>query len=136
VTAQRTKVDGAQQSKDLVAVRYPEAQRSVLVLDNLNTHTPASLSEAFPPAEAKRLADKREIPDTPTHGRWLNSAAIDLSVLARQCRDRRVPEVATRQAAVRAWQEHRERTATTVDWRFTTEDARIKLKRLYPSMQE
>jgi hypothetical protein len=136
VTAQRTKVDWAHQIKDLVDVRYPEAERIVLVLDNLNTHTPASFYEAFPPAEAKRLADKLEIHYTPKHGSWLNIAEIELSVLARQCLDRRLPDVATLQAEVRAWQEQRERTATTVDWRFTTQDARIKLKRLYPSIQE
>jgi hypothetical protein len=136
VTVQRTKVDWAHQIKDLVDVRYPEAERIVLVLDNLNTHSPASLYAAFPPAEAKRLADKLEIHPTPKHGSWLNIAEIELSILARQCLDRRVPDVLTLQAEVRAWQEHRDRTATTVDWRFTTEDARIKLKRLYPSIQE
>jgi hypothetical protein len=136
VTAQRTKVDWAHQIKDLVDVRYPEAERIVLVLDNLNTHSPASLYEAFPPAEAKRLADKLEIHYTPKHGSWLNIAEIELSVLARQCLDRRLPDGATLQEEVRAWQEHRDRTATTVDWRFTTEDARIKLKRLYPSSQQ
>jgi hypothetical protein len=136
VTAQRTRVDWAHQIKDLVDLRYPEAERIVLVLDNLNTHSPASLYEAFPPAEAKRLADKLEIHYTPKHGSWLNMAEIELSVLARQCLDRRVPDVTTLQAEVQAWQEHRDRTATTVDWRFTTADARIKLKRLYPSSLE
>ena len=136
VTTQRTKVDWAHQIRDLVDVRYPEAERIVLVLDNLNTHTPASLYEAFPPQEAKRLADKLEIHYTPKHGSWLNIAEIELSVLSRQCLDRRVPDVATLQEEIRAWQEHRHRTATAVDWRFTTEDARIKLKRLYPSFQE
>jgi hypothetical protein len=136
VTAQRTKVDWAHQIKDLVDVRYPEAERIVLVLDNLNTHTPASLYEAFPPQEAKRLADKLEIHHTPKHGSWLNIAEIKLSVLTRQCLDRRVPDVATLQEEVRAWQEHRDQTATAVDWRFTTQDARIKLKRLYPSIQK
>jgi hypothetical protein len=102
VTAQRTKVDWAQQIKELIDVRYPHAERIVLVMDNLNTHTPASLYEAFPPAEAKRLADKLEIHDTPKHGSWLNIAEIELSVLARQCLDRRVPDVATLQAEVRA----------------------------------
>jgi hypothetical protein len=136
VTAQRTKVDWAQQIQDLVEVRYPEAERIVLVLDNLNTHSPASLYEAFPPQEAKRLADKLEIHYTPQHGSWLNSAEIELSVLARQGLERRIPDVATLQAEVRAWHEHRARTATTVDWRFTTQDARIKLTRLYPSIQK
>jgi hypothetical protein len=91
---------------------------------------------AFPPQEAKRLADKLESHHTPKHGSWLNIAEIELSVLSRQCLDRRVPDVATLQAEVHAWQEHRNRTATAIDRRFTTEDARIKLKRLYPSFQE
>lgn len=136
VTAQRTRVDWAHQIKDLVDGRYPQAERIVLVMDNLNTHSPASLYEAFPPAEAKRLADKLEIHHTPKHGSWLNMAEIELSVLSRQCLDQRVPDLATLQAEVCAWQERRDRTATAVDWRFTTADARIKLKRLYPSIQQ
>jgi len=136
VTDRRTRVDWAHQLKELVDVRYPEAERIVLVCDNLATHTPASLYEAFPPAEAKRLADKLEFHYTPKHGSWLNVAEIELSVLSRQCLDRRVPDVATLQAEVAAWQERRNRAATKVNWRFTTEDARIKLKRLYPSFHE
>ena len=136
VTARRTKADWAHQIKDLVDVRYPDAESIVLVMDNLNTHTPAALDEVFPPAEAKRLTDKREIHYTPKHGSWLNIAEIELSVLARQCLDRRVPDAATLQAEVRAWQDERNRSATVVDWRFTTQDARIRLKRLYPSIQE
>jgi len=134
VTARRTKVDWAHQIKDLVNVRYPEAEHIVLVMDNLNTHSPASLYETFAPAEAKRLADKLEIHHTPTHGSWLNIAEIELSVLSRQCLDRRMPDLATLQREVAAWQDDRDRTATTVDWRFTTADARIRLKRLYPSL--
>jgi hypothetical protein len=136
VTARRTKADWAHQIKDLVDVRYPAARRIVLVMDNLNTHTPASLYEVFAPAEAKRLADKLEIHHTPKHGSWLNVAEIELSVLSRQCLDRRVPDAATLQAEITAWQERRNATGTGVDWRFTTTDARIKLKRLYPSVQE
>jgi hypothetical protein len=136
VTDHRTKVDWAEQIRALVDVRYPEAERIVLVMDNLNTHTPAALYEAFPPAEAKRLADKLEIHYTPKHGSWLNIAEIELSVLGRQCLDRRVPDVATLQTHVAAWQDRRNATGGTVDWRFTTEDARIKRKRLYPSLQE
>jgi transposase len=136
VTEQRTKVDWAHQIKELVEERYPEAQRIVLVMDNLNTHTPASLYDAFDPAEAKRLADRLEIHYTPKHGSWLNMAEIELSVLSRQCLDRRVPDFESLQAEVAAWQERRDATATKIDWRFTTEDARIKLKRLYPSLQE
>jgi transposase len=136
VTEQRTKVDWAHQIKDLVDERYPQAERIVLVMDNLNTHTPASLYEAFDPSEAKRLAEKLEIHYTPKHGSWLNMAEIELSVLSRQCLDRRVPDFETLQAEVAAWKERRDATATKIDWRFDTEDARIKLKRLYPSLQE
>jgi hypothetical protein len=136
VTDHRTKIDWAQQIKDLVDHRYPKAERIALVMDNLNTHTPASLYEVFPPAEAKRLADKLEIHPTPKHGSWLNIAEIELSVLSRQCLDRRVPDFATMAAEVAAWQARRDRLGGTVDWRFTTADARIKLKRLYPKIQE
>jgi hypothetical protein len=136
VTERRTKADRAEQIKDLVDVRYPAAERIRLVCDNLNTHTPAALYEAFAPAEAKRLADKLEIHHTPKHGSWLNIAEIELSVLSRQCLDRRVPDFATLRAEAHAWQGRRDATGHTVDWRFTTQDARIKLKRLYPSLQE
>ncbi len=136
VTEQRTKVDWAHQIQDLVDVRYPEAERIVLVMDNLNTHTPAALYEVFPPAEAKRLVDKLEIHYTPKHGSWLNMAEIEVSVLSRQCLHRRVPEVATLQAEVDAWQARRNTASSSIDWRFTTDDARIKLKRLYPSIEE
>lgn len=133
VTERRTKVDWAHQIRDLVDERYPAAARIVLVMDNLNTHTPASLYEAFAPAEAKRLADKLEIHHTPKHGSWLNVAEIELSVLSRQCLDRRVPDAATLQAEIAAWQARRTAAGTGVDWRFTAADARIKLKRLYPA---
>ena len=136
VTEQRTKVDWAHQIKELVDERYPEAQRIVLVMDNLNTHTPASLYDAFDPAEAKRLTDRLEIHYTPKHGSWLNMAEIELSVLSRQCLDRRVPDFESLQTEVAAWQDRRDATGTKIDWRFTTEDARINLKRLYPSVQE
>jgi hypothetical protein len=136
VTDRRTKRDWAGQIKDLVDARYPEAERIVLVLDNLNTHTPAALYEAFPPEEAKRLTDKLEIHHTPKHGSWLNIAEIELSVLSRQCLDRRVPDFATLQAEVAAWQRYRDTHGGRVDWHFTTADARVKLKRLYPSFQE
>jgi hypothetical protein len=136
VTARRTKADWAQQIKDLVDVRYPEAERIVLVLDNLNTHTPAALYEVFPPAEARRLAEKLELHFTPKHGSWLNIAEIELSVLSRQCLDRRFADTAAFRAEVAAWQARRNATPRSVDWRFTTDDARIKLKRLYPSVHE
>jgi hypothetical protein len=136
VTERRTKLDWAQQLRHLVDGRYPEAERVVLVMDNLNTHTPAALYEAFPPAEAKRLADKLEIHYTPKHGSWLNIAEIELSVLSRQCLERRVPNFATLAQEVAAWQERRNAAGSTVEWRFTAEDARIKLTRLYPTVQE
>ena len=136
VTERRTKADWAEQIKELVDERYPEAERIVLVMDNLNTHTPGSLYEAFEPKEAKRIAEKLEIHYTPKHGSWLNIAEIELSVLSRQCLDRRVPDFETLQAEVQAWQEQRDAVASQIDWRFSTEDARIKLKRLYPSLQK
>ena len=136
VTAQRTRRDWALQIQQLVDVRYPDAERIVRVLDNLNTPTPGALYDVFAPAAAKRLADKLEIHHTPKHGRWLNIAEIELSVRSRQCLDRRVPDAATRAREVAAWQERRNAATCTVDWRFTTADARIKLKRLYPSLQE
>jgi transposase len=136
VTERRTGTDWAHQIKELVDERYPEAERVVLVMDNLNTHTPASLYEAFEPEEARRLAGKLEIHYTPKHGSWLNMAEIELSVLGRQCLDRRVPDFETLRAEVRAWQERRDAAGGKIDWRFDTEDARIKLKRLYPSLQE
>jgi hypothetical protein len=133
VTARRTREDWAHAIKDLVDAHYPDAERIVLVLDNLNTHTPASLYQAFPAAEAKRLADRLEIHYTPKHGSWLNMAEIELSILSRQCLDRRIPDQDTLAVEVAAWERERNATATGVDWRFTTEDARIKLKHLYPS---
>jgi len=136
VTEHRTKTDWAHRIKELVEERYPEAERIVLVMDNLNTHTPASLYEAFEPAEAKRLAEKLEIHYTPKHGSWLNMAEIELSVLSRQCLDRRVPDFERLRSEVRAWQERRDAAGGKIDWRFRAEDARIKLKRLYPSLQE
>jgi len=136
VTEHRTKADWAHQIRELLDVRYADAAGITLVMDNLNTHTPAALYEAFPPAEAKRLADKLEIHYTPTHGSWLNIAEIELSVLARQCLDRRVADAATLQREVTAWYERRNRRGGRVDWRFTSADARIKLKRLYPSLHE
>jgi DDE superfamily endonuclease len=133
VTERRTMVDWAHCVKDLVDVHYPEAEVIVLVMDNLNTHSPASLYQAFPPAEAKRLADKLEIHYTPTHGSWLDMAEVEIAVLSAQCLDRRIPDIDTLRAEVAIWEEERDRTATRIDWRFTTEDARIKLKRLYPT---
>jgi hypothetical protein len=133
VTERRTMVDWAHVIKDLVDVHYPDAEVIVLVMDNLNTHSPASLYQAFAPAEAKRIADKLEIHYTPTHGSWLDMAEIELAILSRQCLDQRIPDLTRLKHEVQAWEEERTRTATTIDWRFTTEDARIKLKRLYPT---
>ena len=136
VTERRTKKDWAHRIKELVDERYPKAERIVLVMDNLNTHSPASLYEAFDPAEARRLANRLEIHYTPKHGSWLNMAEIELSVLSRQCLDRRVPNFETLEAEAAAWQERRDAAGVEIEWRFRTDDARIKLKRLYPSPQE
>lgn len=134
VTEQRTRRDWAHCIRDLVDVQFPDAETIVLVMDNLNTHHPASLYEAFPPAEAHRLAAKLEIHYTPKHGSWLNMAEIELSVLARQCLDRRIPDQVTLSHEVAVWEARRNASASSVDWQFTTEDARIKLKHLYPSV--
>jgi hypothetical protein len=136
VTERRTKVDWAHQIKELVDLRYPEAERIVLVMDNLNTHSPASLYEAFDPKEARRLAEKLEIHYTPKHGSWLNMSEIELSILSRQCLDRRVPDFETLRTEAQAWQARRDEQGGKIEWRFSTDDARIKLKRLYPSLQE
>jgi hypothetical protein len=135
VSQRRTRIDWAHCVKDLVDVHYPNAEQIVLVQDNLNTHTPASLYEAFEPAEAKRLAERLEIHYTPKHGSWLNMAEIELAVLAEQCLDRRLADRATLEREVAAWQAARNATGPGVDWRFTTADARIKLKHLYPAIQ-
>lgn len=132
VSDRRTRIDFADCIKELVDLHYPTAERIVLVMDQLNTHSPASLYDAFPPAEAKRLADKLEIHYTPKHGSWLNMAEIELSALQRQCLDRRLGDRATMEREVATWVTARNETTTTIDWRFTTADARIKLKRLYP----
>ena len=136
ISAHRTRLDWAHCVKDLVDVHYPEAAGIVLVMDQLNTHSPASLYEAFPPTEAKRLADKLEIHYTPKHGSWLNMAEIELSILQRQCLDRRLADRVTLAREVAAWVAERNATAQAIDWRFTTADARIKLKRLYPAVHE
>ena len=135
VTDRRTKVDWARQVKQLVDEDYPDKERIVLVMDNLNTHHPASLYEAFEPVEARRIAERLEIHYTPKHGSWLNMAEIEIGVLARQCLDRRIPDQETLRREVDAWQDQRNRDMARVDWRFTTADARIKLKSLYPAIQ-
>ena len=132
VTDQRTKIDWAQAIKSMVDEVYPHAEKIVLVMDNLNTHTPSSLYEAFAPEEAKRLADKLEIHYTPKHGSWLNVAEIELSILSRQCLDRRIPTKEMLTTEVAAWEQKRNAMQAKVDWQFTTAEARIKLKKLYP----
>ena len=135
VTERRTRSDWAGVVRKLVDEDYPGRERIVLVMDNLNTHHAASLYEAFEPAEAQRIARRLEIHYTPKHGSWLNMAEIELGVLARQCLDRRIPDREVLAQETGAWQERRNRDGIRVDWRFTTQDARIKLKSLYPSIQ-
>jgi transposase len=132
VTAQRTKKDWAKCMHDLVYVHFPNAERCVLVEDNLNTHDPAALYEVFPPAQAKGILDRLEFHFTPKHGSWLNMAEIELSVLSRQCLHRYIASQAMLIREGAAWEVDRNNSGATVDWRFTTADARIKLKRLYP----
>ncbi len=135
VTERRTRIEWAQAVRELVDEGYPQAEKIVLVMDQLNTHGPASLYEAFPPAEAKRIADRLEIHHTPKHGSWLNMAEIELGVLGRQCLDRRIGNTEALRHEVGAWEHDRNTRTAKVDWRFTAADARIKLKRLYPSIQ-
>jgi transposase len=132
VRERRTNLDFAQVLRDLVDVVYPDAERIVLVVDNLNIHHPACLYERFDPVEARRIASKIEWHYTPEHGSWLNIAECELSVLKRQCLKGRVPTIDAVDQKVAAWQERRNKAQVTIDWRFTTDDARIKLKRLYP----
>ena len=136
VTEHRTKVDFARFIRDLVDVYYPTAEKIVLVMDNLNTHTPAALYEVFEPAEARRLAEKLELHYTPKHGSWLNMAEIEFSILSRQCLDRRIGSQAELAREVAAWQAKRNGREVGINWRFTTADARIKLKHLYPSIAD
>ena len=136
VTARQTGVEFAEQLRLLVDEDYPEAEQVVLVVDNLKTHSPACLYERFTPAEARRIARKVEWHYTPEHGSWLNIAECELSVLERQCLARRLPTVATLTREVSAWEQKRNQAHVTIDWRFTTADARIQLKRLYPVLKE
>jgi transposase len=136
VTDRRTKVDWAMQIKELLDVHYRSAGKVTLVMDNLNTHTGASLYEIFEPHEARRLLDRLDIHYTPKHGSWLNMAEIELGVLTRQCLNRRIPDRETLSAEVAAWERRRNTAEVKVNWRFTTTEARIKLKRLYPTLSE
>jgi len=125
-------LDFAEVLQDLVDVVYPAAEKLVLVVDNLNIHHAASLYERFVPAEARRIASKIEWHYTPEHASWLNIAECELSVLKRQCLKGRLPDIETVSHKVAAWEQRRNQAEATIDWRFTTDDARIKLKRLYP----
>jgi len=133
VTDRRTKIDWAYCMRDLVDIHFPDAEKILLVEDNLNTHKPASLYEAFPPEEARRIIGKIEFHYTPKHGSWLDMAESEFSALQTQCLNRRIPDQETLKREVAAWEKARNRSAVKADWQFTTEDARIKLRRLYPS---
>ena len=135
VRERHTAVDWAVEVKYLLDAVYPDAERVTLVCDNLNTHRLTSLYKAFPAEEALELSSRLEIVYTPKHGSWLNIAEIELSVFSRQCLNRRLPDIETLRSEAAAWQTYRNQTANRVDWRFTTQDARIKLKRLYPKTQ-
>jgi len=135
VTERRTRKDYAECLRKLADATYADAEVIVLVQDNLNTHSPASLYEAFEPAEAKRIADRFEFHYTPKHGSWLDMAEIELGILGRQCLSRRIENVAGLRREVTAWEAQRNATRAKTNWRFTTKDARIKLKRLYPSIE-
>ena len=135
VTDRRTSIDFAHICRDLVDVHFPDAEKITLVCDNLNTHKPeTSLYKAFQADQARRIAEKIEFHYTPKHGSWLNMAEIELSVLSRQCLSRRIPDQETLKREIQAWQNRRNHQRATVQWQFTTEDARIKLKTLYPSV--
>lgn len=136
VTDRRTAQDFAEQLRILVEEDYRDADTIVLITDNLNTHTPACLYERFEPAQARRIAAKLEWHYTPEHGSWLNIAECELAVLARQCLDRRIPDKTALEQETKAWESRRNATRVTVDWQFTTSEARIKLKRLYPVLKE
>ena len=135
VREHKTAVDWATEVQQLVERQYPQADRSRLVCDNLNTHGIGSLYEAFPPEQARRLAARLELHYTPKHGSWLNIAEIELSALTLQCLDRRIPDLETLRAETHQWEQRRNASQKGVDWQFSAHDARIKLKRLYPQMQ-
>lgn len=134
VTQQRTALDYAHLLKTLVDSEYAQADKLIVIQDNLNTHSPASLYKAFEPQEAQRILRRLEFCQTPKHGSWLNMAEIELSILSRQCLDRRIGDLETLTREVAAWQDNRNHEQTWIDWRFTTADARVKLHRLYPSI--
>jgi hypothetical protein len=131
----RTSVDWAKEVRILLEEDYPHAEKVILVVDNLNTHKIASLYEAFPPELARSLAERLEIHYTPKHGSWLNVAECELSVMSRDCLRNRTPDIATLRRKINPWNRRRNRNQRGIDWRFSTDDARIKLKRLYPEVQ-
>ncbi len=134
VTERKTRIDWANQVRELLEIHYPQARRIHLVQDNLNTHEGASLYEAFAPEEARQMLHRLEFHYTPKHGSWLNVAELELSVLSRQCLDRRIADMTQLREEIAAWENHRNHQAQRVNWQFTTEDARVKLRRLYPSL--
>jgi hypothetical protein len=134
ISERRTKIDWAIFIREMLNIRYPDAKKVIVVMDNLNTHSTSSLYEAFSPNEARRLAKRLEIHYTPKHGSWLNIAEIELSVLKGQCLDRRIPEIEIMRKAVFAWECDRNNRQSNINWHFTSADARIKLKRLYPKL--
>ena len=134
VTDTRTSIDFAHICRDLVDIHFPDADKITLVCDNLNTHKPASLYKTFPPDQARCIAEKIEFHYTPKHGSWLNMAEIELSVLSRGCISRRIPDQETLKREIQVWQTQRNEQRTSMSWRFTTDDARIKLKKLYPTI--
>ena len=136
VRAQKTAIDWAEEIRILLEEDFPQSEKIALVCDNLNTHTPASLYKAFEPAHARALVERLEIHFTPKHGSWLNMAEIELSVFTKQCLKPRMPDLSTLTAEAAAWQQKRNTANKTINWQFTTEDARIKLKRLYPQIKE
>lgn len=136
VTAHRCRTDWALAMQELADHIYPDAEKIIVVLDNLNTHSPQSFYETFPAQEARRLCERFEFHYTPKHGSWLNMAEIEFSVLFRQCLNRRIPTVKDLIRVIQAWYRQRNENSDGIDWRFTTEDARIKLKRLYPQFQD
>jgi hypothetical protein len=133
-TEHRTKKDWAWWIKGMLEERYPEAIRVRLIMDNLNTHNLSSLYETFEPKEARRLAERLEIHNTPKHGSWLNVAEIELSALSSQCLNRRIPDLPTMQSQIAAWEKQRNNRQSKIHWHFSNDDARIKLKHLYPKL--
>lgn len=136
ITERKTKKDWAEFIREVADTHYGHAKKITLVMDNLNTHKPSSLYETFEPKEAKRIWDRFEFVFTPKHGSWLNMAEIELNVLNGQCLNRRIDKIDTVKQEVKAWQDHRNNKCSVINWRFTTKGARIKLKRLYPSIED